>query len=165
MTTTQVEYPREINGIIYNTPEELKAYADSLKEAAKATREALKEIGAVGKAPSQRKVFAELVSRVLNENASNELMEKLSEVEEDTSIRIVFNKSTGMFEYPVQKSSGGSGEGAPRGGKPLTVDGVEYPSARNARDTLHPDMVGKSQNRQAIINFLKHEDRGHTVQE
>lgn len=155
------EFPREINGIVFQTPDELAEYAKTISELQKEVKNILKTSGKVGRPPSQKKVMAEAVSVILNENPSAVLNELLDKLTEDTPIRVMFDTTSQQFISPVVKTvTEGSGT---RGGKKLSVDGTEYPSAKNARETLHPDTEGKAQNRAAIITFLK--AQGHSVME
>jgi hypothetical protein len=159
-------FPRTIGEKTFYSAEELQQYIAQLDALRSESRGALKEMGISvpgGRAPSQRKQLAESLAGVINDNrdAFSSVFEMVSQLEEDTSIRVEYNKETGMFRYPTPTKSGeGTGSGGRRA-EPLNVDGKEYPSAKGARDTLHPEMVGKSQNRTSIISYLKRE--GHNV--
>jgi len=155
----QVEFPQTIGGKVYNTVEELKAYVDEITKIQKEVNTVLKTAGKVGRPASQKRVVSELVSSILNQNMSEELTTKLANLKEDTSVRIMYNPKDKIFSFPPIKTGGGGGTRS----KPLTVDGIEYTSAKKARETLHSDTVGKQQNRASIITFLKNEK--HTVVE
>lgn len=155
------EFPRTIGGHVFQTPEELKKYSEEITAQQKEVKAILKEAGKVGRPVSVKRVTSEAIASVLNDNMSEELLEKLEALTEDTAIRITYNPTTQVFSFPTVKSGGGGG--GSRGGKTLNVDGVDYPSAKNARDTLHPDTKDKQQNRRAIIAYLKNEK--HTIAE
>ena len=156
-----VEFPKTVGDLVFNTPEELASYVKDLQEKTSAAKAVLKTLPKAPRPTSQRKAIADLVSAVLNEHANTDLMERVTSLEETTAIRIVFNIESGQFEAPVTKTrESGTGTGT-RTGSPLTVDGVEYPSAKNARETLYPDTIGKQQNKKSIISFLS--GKGHTV--
>jgi len=155
-------FPRMVGDREFQTPEELQEHVKQLKELAKAGTEILKKAGKTSKAPSQKKVLSEMVAAVLNENMTDELKAKVSGIEEDSRIAVIFLKESGTFAYPTPKAREGGTSGGPRGGRTLVVDGKEYPSAKNARDTLHPEESAKQQNRKTIINFLR-KDGKHTI--
>jgi hypothetical protein len=153
-------FERTIGGRTFHSPEELMAYVAEMDAALKSEKSFLKEKGLVAtRAPSQRRVLAEHVANILNENMTDELRAELEKAGEDTAIRVMFMSEDNSFVYPAPKASSSNGSGTTGSrGVPLTVDGTEYPSAKNARDTLHPAMKDQNQNRKSIIAYLKKEN-------
>ena len=150
-------FPRKIGDNIFNTPEEMQSFLDKMTADTKEARQVLKAVRP-GRPPSQKKVFAEATAEILNKHMTKDLREKLAALDEDTPIRITFEKATGTFVAPTPKAREGGGGGGPRGGRELVVDDKAYPSAKNARDTLHTDTTGNQQNRKAIISYLRGKD-------
>ena len=158
----EITFPRTINNIIFNTPEELRKYATELQERLKSVKSVVKAVGgSATRTPSAKKLLIEALCKIINENMSDETKEKLGALTENTKISIHYDVTEKVFTIPTPKTrEGGSGG---KGGSPMTVDGKDYPSAKAARETLYPDEKGKQKNRQSTIAFLK--SKNHTVTE
>jgi len=156
-----ISFPRKIGDNTFQTPEEMQAFLDKMTASTKEARQVLKAVRP-GRPPSQKKVLAEATADILNKHMTKDLREKLGTIDEDIAIRVMFEKETSTFVAPTPKPREGGDGGGPRGGRPLVVDGKEYPSAKNARDTLHTDTVGNQQNRKAIISYLRGKE--HTIE-
>jgi len=150
---TTSEFPKTIAGKTFQTPQELADYAKELNDLNKEVKELVKATKP-GRPASQKKLISTAVSDFLNENMSDDLRLALGKVEGDFNMRL--NLKDGVFTMPVAAPRG-EGTGGNRGGRKIVVDGQEFPSAKNARDTLHPEMKDKSQNYKAIVKYLQNE--------
>ena len=154
-----VEYPRTIGDKVFQTPQELEEYSKQLNDLNKEVK-AIVKASKPGRPVSQKKVISTAVADFLNEDMSDDLRLALMKIEGDFILRL--NIKDGVFAMPVAATRA-EGSGGNRGGRKVNVDGTEYPSAKNARDTLHPDMKDKQQNFKTIVKYL--EGKEHTVTE
>lgn len=147
-------FPRTIGGRVYKTPEELAVRVKELKDGAKELASYLKT--SKTRVPSPRRILAEKVIEILNANmgAFKDVITKF-EAGSKVSSSIKYDVETKTFSYG---SSSGGGGGQKR---TLTVDGKEYPSAKAAREQLHPETKGDQQNRKSIISYL--ESKNHKI--
>ena len=152
-----IDFPKTIGDRTFQTPAELAEYAASLSAQLKEVNPIVKATKP-GRPVSQKKVISTAVASFLNGNMSDELQSAVEKVEGDFILRL--NLKDGIFSIPVSAPRA-EGSGGNRGGRAVNVDGVNFPSAKNARDTLHPDMKEKSQNLQAVVKYL--ENQGHEV--
>jgi len=152
-----VSFPQTIGDITFQTPEELAEYAAKLDKQLKEMKPIVKATKP-GRPASQKKQVSEAVAKFLNSEMDDELQAAIANVEDNFVLRL--NLSNGTFSLPVSAPRA-EGSGGNRGGRAISVDEKDYPSAKNARDTLHPDMKDKSQNYAAIVKYL--EAQGHTV--
>jgi len=147
------DFPKTVGDRTFQTPAELAEYASNL-------RNQLKEVGPIVKATkpgrpvSQKKQISTAVATFLNSEMTDELRVAIAKVEGDFILRL--SMTDGVFSMPVAATRG-EGSGGNRGGRAINVDGVDFPSAKNARDILHPDMKNKSQNYDAIVKYLENE--------
>ena len=154
-TETKAEgFPKTIEGKVFNTADELKEHVAKLTAQAKEGREYLR-VNKPSRPASPGKALGDPMTVILNANA--DMVSKAKAYGKEFVLRITWNHETGKFEPKLAKSGSGGGVG-----QSLTVDGKEFPSAKAARDTLHPEDKDKSQGRQAIINMLKNQYK-HTV--
>ena len=156
-TEVNIDFPKTIGDRTFQTPAELAEYAASLSAQLKEVNPIVKATKP-GRPVSQKKAISNAVAGFLNDTMSDELQSALEKVEGDFILRL--SLKDGVFSMPVSAPRA-EGSGGNRGGRSVNVDGVDYPSAKNARDTLHPDMKDKSQNLQAVVKYL--ENQGHTV--
>lgn len=147
------EWPRRVGELTFHTPAELEEYVKKLRETVKTEAAFLK--GKKPKAVSQKTKSHQAMADFINANMPEDLKAILVEVKEDFPLRLRWYPELGQVGVPVTKQPTRSSNGTGGGAQPLIVDETEYPSAKKARDTLHPDMKEKSQNRETIIKYLR----------
>lgn len=152
-----IDFPKTIHDRTFQTPEELTEYVKDLDSLIKDLKPIAKAIKP-GRPTSQKKAISTAVSDYLNSNMSDELRSAVAKLGDEFVMRLVVKD--GVFSLPVSAPRA-EGSGGNRGGRMLTVDGVEFTSAKSARDSLHPDMKDKNQNYNAIVKYLEGKD--HTV--
>ena len=156
-TKVNIDFPKTIGDRTFQTPAELAEYAASLSAQLKEVNPIVKATKP-GRPVSLKKQVTTAVCTFINNNMDESLSDSIAALEEETIIRLTI--SDGIVSIPVSPKRT-EGSGGNRGGRAVNVDGVDYPSAKNARDTLHPDMKEKSQNLQAVVKYLK--NQGHEV--
>ncbi len=149
-----------------------KVEANKAAELARAENKRLMEVAEkaqaekVAKTSGARAVLTEWLTKGV---ANPKLLEALASIESVLPghiVRIEIVAATGAFLIdPVKakapKVGGTRTGGGGRAGTPITVDGIEYPSAAAARDALLPDKAGSNMSRQSITSALG--TAGHTV--
>ncbi len=150
-------FPQTIGDKTFQTPGELAEYAASLSKLMAEVKPIVKATKP-GRPTPQKKLVSTAVAEFLNSEMDDVLREAIGKVEGDFMLRL--NLSEGKFSMPVAAPRA-EGSGGNRGGRAINVDEQDYPSAKNARDTLHPDMKEKSQNYDAIVRYLQ--AQGHNV--
>ena len=152
-----IDFPKTIGDRTFQTPAELAEYAASLSAQLKEVNPIVKATKP-GRPVSLKKQVTTAVCTFINNNMDDKLSASLAELDEETIIRLTINDGVVSMPVAAKRTEGSGGN---RGGRAVNVDGVDYPSAKNARDTLHPDMKEKSQNLQAVVKYL--ENQGHEV--